>query len=216
MSSLSIHNHIPRVIALGIASLIANSAFAAQSNEVSLLPVGERNKIQFSSQPNLDKGEVSMPKQDAIIFVINQPVDEFIKQVSRLQNLKLTMTQSVSGQLQKISLPMKLEGMMKVLSSSYGLEWHLRGNHLFVSNSLENTNRLIDLGSMNLVTLKRAMEAAQIKAGANVITYKQEDNKILVIGSKEFISKVEGVVKTFRSQKQSSDTQLQNTESASN
>ena len=194
----------------------SSPAFSSQSNEVSLLPESERNRIQFINQPNLAKNEVVMPKQDAMIFVVKQPLQQFIKQLTKVNNLKLTMSESVTGELEKISLPMKLENLMRELTKTYGVEWHLQGSHLFVSNSLENTNRLIELGTLNFTKLKMALENAEIISGANTITFQQEKNQVLIVGSTKYISKVQGIIKAYQSKNQSENSQGSDVKSASN
>lgn len=203
-------------LAAALCISLSSHSLSSQSNEVSLLPENERNRIQFINQPNLAKNEVVMPKQDAMIFVVKQPLQQFIKQLTKVNNLKLTMSENVAGEMEKISLPMKLENLMSELSKTYGVEWHLQGSHLFVSNSLENTNRLIELGSLDFTKLKMALENADIISGANTITFQQEKNQVLVVGSTKYISKVQGIIKAYQSKNQSKNSQSSSVKSASN
>jgi len=108
------------------------------------------------------------------------------------------MSESVSGTLEKISLPLQTELVLEELSTSYGLEWHMQGRHLYVSNSLENTNRLINLGNLKLFQLKQMIAQAGLNPGANKMTYLAEKNAVTLIGSAKYIARVEQLISEYQ------------------
>ncbi len=180
----------------GVALAVANTnAYASKNLETSLLNTKQSHRSKFSSQPNLDKGEMNMPVEASIIYIIKQTLPDFLSQLASRNNLDLTMSESVTGTLNKISLPMQTELILEELSSSYGLEWHMQGKHLYVSNSLENTNRLINLGKLNLFQLKQLIANSGLNPGANKMTYLADKNTITLIGSSMYISRVEALIK---------------------
>ena len=93
-------------------------AFATKNLETSLLNTRDSYRSKFSSQPNLDKGEMSMPVQISIIYIIKQSLPDFLSQLASRNNLDLTMSESVSGTLKKISLPLQTELVLEELSLS--------------------------------------------------------------------------------------------------
>jgi len=173
-------------------------AFATKNLETSLLNTRDSYRSKFSSQPNLDKGEMSMPVQISIIYIIKQSLPDFLSQLASRNNLDLTMSESVSGTLKKISLPLQTELVLEELSRSFGLEWHMQGKHLYVSNSLENTNRLINLGNLNLFQLKQLIAKSGLNPGANKMTYLVDKNAITLIGSSMYISRVQLLIKNHQ------------------
>jgi len=173
-------------------------AFATKNLETSLLNTRDSYRSKFSSQPNLDKGEMSMPVQISIIYIIKQSLPDFLSQLASRNNLDLTMSESVSGTLKKISLPLQTELVLEELSRSFGLEWHMQGKHLYVSNSLENTNRLINLGNLNLFQLKQLIAKSGLNPGANKMTYLEDKNAITLIGSSMYISRVQLLIKNHQ------------------
>lgn len=174
------------------------NAFAAKNLETSLLNTKQSHRSKFSSQPNLDKGEMTMPMQVSIIYIIKQSLPDFLSQLTSRNKLKLTMSESVSGTLEKISLPLQTELVLEELSTSYGLEWHMQGRHLYVSNSLENTNRLINLGNLKLFQLKQMIAQAGLNPGANKMTYLAEKNAVTLIGSAKYIARVEQLISQYQ------------------
>ena len=180
----------------GIALAVANTnAYASKSLETSLLNTKQSHRTKFNSQPNLDKGEVTMPVQASIIYIIKQTLPDFLSQLASRNNLDLTMSEGVSGSLNKISLPMQTELILQELSNVFGLEWHMQGKHLYVSNSLENTNRLVNLGKLNLFQLKQLIAKSGLNPGANKMTYLEDKNAVTLIGSPMYISRVEALIK---------------------
>ncbi len=165
-------------------SISANTTpvFAANNFEVGLLKSNQSFRSNFSSQPNLDKGEVSMPVQVSIIYIVKQKLPDFLLQLASRNSVELTLSEKVTGDLAKISLPMQLELILPELSKSYGLEWHMQGKHLFVSNSLENANRIITLEDMNFLQLKTAIENADLNSGTNKMSFAEEKNSVTLIG----------------------------------
>ena len=184
----------------GLMSVLSISAHAnaAKNVETSLLKTNESFRSNFSSQPNLDKGEVVMPVQASIIYIIKQSLPDFLAQIASHNEMKLTLSDKVSGTLQKISLPMKIELILPELANTYGLEWHMQGKHLFVSNNLENTSRLIQLGNLDLKQLKQIIRRARLNPGANKMTYIEGKNSITLIGSAIYIKRVEDLIKSHR------------------
>lgn len=174
-------------------------ALAAKSLETSLLNTKQSHRSKFSSQPNLDKGEVTLPVQVSIIYVIKQSLPGFLSQLASRNDLELTMSKSVSGTLKKISLPLQTELVLEELSTSFGLEWHMQGKQLYVSNSLENTNRLINLGNLNLFQLKQLISKSGLNPGANKMTYLEDKNAITLIGSSMYISRIQALVNKHQS-----------------
>ncbi len=189
--------------ALALGSLLAVLAFgdaiAKPDYRVSLLKSEQTFRPNFSAQPNLDKGEVTMPVQVSIIYVIEQSLPDFLSQLASRNNMQLTLSEEVSGVLRKISLPMKLELIMPELSKSYGLEWHMQGEHLFVSSSLENINRRIELGDLDIQNLKSKLSALGLNPGANKMSFLKDKNAITLIGSRTYITKVEAIVRASQS-----------------
>lgn len=185
------------IAGLFLTSIYTHS-FAAKNLETSLLNTNNSHRSKFSSQPNLDKGEVSMPVQVSIIYIIKQSLPDFLSQLASRNNFDLTISGSVSGNLKKISLPLQAELVLEELSRSFGLEWHMQGKHLYVSNSLENTNRLINLGNLNLFQLKQLIAKSGLNPGANKMTYLEEKNAITLIGSSIYISRVEALIKNHQ------------------
>jgi hypothetical protein len=180
----------------GVALAAVNTnAYASKSLETSLLNTKQSHRSKFGSQPNLDKGEMNMPVEASIIYIIKQTLPDFLSQLASRNNLDLTLSESVTGTLNKISLPMQTELILEELSSSFGFEWHMQGNHLYVSNSLENTNRLINLGKLNLFQLKQLIANSGLNPGANKMTYLSDKNAITLIGSTMYISRVEALIK---------------------
>lgn len=173
-------------------------ALAAKSLETSLLNTNQSHRSKFSSQPDLDKGEVTMPVQVSIIYVIKQSLPDFLSQLASRNNLELTMSESVSGDLERISLPLQIELVLQELSASFGLEWHMQGKQLYVSNSLENINRLIDLGELNLFQLKQLIAKSDLNPGANKMTFIEDRNAITLMGSSMYISRIEALIKNYQ------------------
>lgn len=183
------------VLSAMVLSVAGTNAYASKNLETSLLNTKQSHRSKFSSQPNLDKGEVNMPVQVSIIYIIKQTLPDFLSQLASRNNLVLTVSENVSGSLSKISLPMQTELILEELSRSFGLEWHMQGNHLYVSNSLENTNRLINLGKLDLFQLKQLISNSGLNPGANKMTYLKDKNAITLIGSSMYISRVEALIK---------------------
>lgn len=183
------------VLSAMVLSVAGTNAYASKNLETSLLNTKQSHRSKFSSQPNLDKGEVNMPVQVSIIYIIKQTLPDFLSQLAARNNLELTVSENVSGSLSKISLPMQTELILEELSRSFGLEWHMQGNHLYVSNSLENTNRLINLGKLDLFQLKQLISNSGLNPGANKMTYLEDKNAITLIGSSIYISRVEALIK---------------------
>lgn len=183
------------VLSAMVLSVAGTNAYASKNLETSLLNTKQSHRSKFSSQPNLDKGEVNMPVQVSIIYIIKQTLPDFLSQLASRNNLELTVSENVSGSLSKISLPMQTELILEELSRSFGLEWHMQGNHLYVSNSLENTNRLINLGKLDLFQLKQLISNSGLNPGANKMTYLKDKNAITLIGSSMYISRVEALIK---------------------
>ena len=175
--------------------LMAMNAHSAMNVETSLLKTNQSYRSNLSSQPNIDKGEVSMPVQVSIIYIIEQPLPDFISQLAARNNFQLSLSDKVSGTLKKISLPMEPELILPELSKTFGLQWHMKNKHLFVSTSLENENRLVELKDMSLATLKKAMHKAGLNPGANKMKYLEEKNAITLIGSRSYIVQIEAIVK---------------------
>ena len=119
----------------------------------------------------------------------------FLSQLASRNNMQLTLSEEVSGVLKKISLPMQLELIMPELSKSYGLEWHMQGEHLFVSSSLENINRKIELGNLDIQSLKSKLSALGLNPGANKMSFLKDKNAITLIGSRAYITKVEAIIR---------------------
>lgn len=183
------------VLSAMVLSVAGTNAYASKNLETSLLNTKQSHRSKFSSQPNLDKGEVNMPVQVSIIYIIKQTLPDFLSQLASRNNLELTVSENVSGSLSKISLPMQTELILEELSRSFGLEWHMQGNHLYVSNSLENTNRLLKLGKLDLFQLKQLISNSGLNPGANKMTYLEDKNAITLIGSSMYISRVEALIK---------------------
>lgn len=183
------------VLSAMVLSVAGTNAYASKNLETSLLNTKQSHRSKFSSQPNLDKGEVNMPVQVSIIYIIKQTLPDFLSQLASRNNLELTVSENVSGSLSKISLPMQTELILEELSRSFGLEWHMQGNHLYVSNSLENTNRLINLGKLDLFKLKQLITKSGLNPGANKMMYLEDKNAITLIGSSMYISRVEALIK---------------------
>ncbi len=187
------------VIGSLVLTNFSTHALAAKSLETSLLNTKQSHRSKFSSQPNLDKGEMTLPVQVSIIYVIKQSLPDFLAQLASRNNLELTMSESVSGTLKKISLPLQTELVLEELSNSYGLEWHMQGKHLYVSNSLENTNRLISLGNLNLFQLKQLISKSGLNPGANKMTYLEDKNAITLMGSSMYISRIQALITKHQS-----------------
>lgn len=183
------------VLSAMVLSVAGTNAYASKNLETSLLNTKQSHRSKFSSQPNLDKSEFNMPVQVSIIYIIKQTLPDFLSQLASRNNLELTVSENVSGSLSKISLPMQTELILEELSRSFGLEWHMQGNHLYVSNSLENTNRLINLGKLNLFQLKQLIAKSGLNPGANKMMYLEDKNAITLIGSSMYISRVEALIK---------------------
>ena len=179
--------------------LVSTQALANKNTETSSLQNNPLYRPNLNAQPNLSKGEVALPVQASIIYVIKQSVSDFLLQVATENNVKLTLSGQVTGVLQKISFPMELEQILPELSKSHGIEWHIQGKHLFVSNSLENTNRLIKLGNMSFVELKEAIDKAELNPGANKMSLVEDKNAVAIIGSVKYIAKVETIFKNYQS-----------------
>ncbi len=186
--------HIASIISFAFAGTTPQ-ALASNNIETSLLKSNQSFRSNLSSQPNLDKGEVTMPVQVSLIYIIKQPLPDFITQLASRNKLKLTLSDQVKGQLEKISLPMKLELILPELAKSHGVEWHIQGKHLYVSNMLENTNRMINLNQVQFEQLKRAINNAGLNPGTNKISFVKDKNAVTLIGSSLFISKVESIVR---------------------
>ncbi len=180
-------------------AVITTNAFAAKEEKISLLKSNQSFRPNFSSQPNLDNGEVTMPVQVSIIYIVEQSLPDFLTQLASRNSIQLSLSDKVSGVLKKISLPMQLELLLPEISRSYGLEWHMQGKHLFVSSSLENTNRLITLGDMSMLQLQEALKKAGLNPGANRMSFAEEKNAVTLIGSSKYILKVEAIVREHQS-----------------
>jgi len=191
---------ISTISMFGLLSAVSfvSHVHATKNVETSLLKTNESFRSNFNSQPNLDKGEVVMPVQASIIYIIKQSLPDFLAQIASHNKLELTLSDKVSGTLQKISLPMKIELILPELANTYGLEWHMQGRHLYVSNNLENINRLIQLGNLDLKKLKQIIARARLNPGANKMTYIEKKNSITLTGSAMYIKRVEDLIKLHR------------------
>ncbi len=192
-----IRSSYSRLALLGFvaSTLMPLDAFAAKNVQSSMLKSNQSYRSNFSSQPNLDKGEVVLPVQASIIYIIEQSLPDFLSQFASRNKLQLTISEQVQGKLKKLSLPMQMELTLSQLAKSYGIEWHMQDKNLYVSNSLENVNRLIELGNMNLSTLKQAIKKAGLNPGANKMSYLKGKNAITLIGSASYIAHVEALIK---------------------
>lgn len=191
---------ITKPIGLCAVVLMANISqpFASKDLTTSLLKSNQSFRSNLSSQPNLDKGEVALPVQASIIYIIKQSLPDFLLQLASRNNFELTLSKQVSGELEKISLPMDVELILPELSKTYGLEWHMQEKHLFVSNSLENTNRRFSLKDMDVTEFKSAIRKAGLNPGSNKMSYEEDKNAVTLIGSRQYLSKVEAVIKKHK------------------
>lgn len=191
---------ITKHIGLCAVVLMANISqpFASKDLTTSLLKSNQSFRSNLSSQPNLDKGEVALPVQASIIYIIKQSLPDFLLQLASRNNFELTLSKQVSGELEKISLPMDVELILPELSKTYGLEWHMQEKHLFVSNSLENTNRRFSLKDMDVTEFKSAIRKAGLNPGSNKMSYEEDKNAVTLIGSRQYLSKVEAVIKKHK------------------
>lgn len=200
---MRIHKVLKATLACGLVMApITVQTHAKKNLETSLLNTNQSSKSNLSSQPNLDKGEVTLPVQVSIIYIIKQPLPDFFSQLASRNGLKLTLSDEVDGNLEKISLPMQLELIMPELSKSYGLEWHIQGKHLFVSSTLENTNRLIQLERLTVTELKKAIAQSGLNPGSNKMSFTENDNAMTLIGSAHYIAKIEALVKDHKAKAQ--------------
>jgi hypothetical protein len=181
------------VLASTSITVIAN---AAQEVEVGSIKAKQSFRLNLNSQQNLEKEQVALPVQAALIYVLEQPLPRFLSQLAKRNNLEISISDEVKGRLKKLSLPMQLELALPQLAKAYGLQWHIHENHLFVSNSLENTNRIINLGQLDFAQLKQAINTAGLNPGANKIQYNQDQNAVTLIGSKTFIMRVQELVES--------------------
>lgn len=186
-------------IAVLLFTSTSSFALASEAKQLSLLEENTSFRTKFTSQPNIEKGEFTVQAQASMIYIIEQSLPDFISQVASHNKIKLTMSDQVSGILQKISFPTKPELILSELQKSHGVQWHLENDHLFVSNSLENTNRLVKLGSINFIKLKTLLKDAGLKSGANKLSFREDENAVLMIGSEKYIVMVENIIKTHQS-----------------
>lgn len=184
--------------ALSLAVIVSTSmtaiSNAAQEIEVGSLKSKQSLRLNLNAQPNLPKEQAALPVQSALVYVLEQPLPRFLSLLAQRNNLEVTISSQVTGNLKKLSLPLKLELALPQLAKAYGLEWHIHDKHLFVSNNLENTNRIINLGQMDIVELKQAMNIAGLNPGANKMNYDKDQNAVTLIGSKAFIMRVQKLV----------------------
>ncbi len=184
-------------VSVGLFLAISSSqAHASQSKELSLLKENNSFRSKFATQPNINKGEFTVQAQVPMIYILEQSLPAFLSQVAVKNKLKLTLSNQVSGVLKKISYPMKPELILADLEKSHGIQWHFESDHLFVSNGLENTNRLISLGDVNFIKLKKVIKNSGFKPGANKMSFKEDENAVLMIGSKQYIAIVEKIIKS--------------------
>lgn len=174
---------------------ISNGALSANAKELSLLKSEQSMRSKFTEQPNIEKGEFALPMQASIIYVMKQPLTEFLYQVTSRNGVTLNLTESVSGDLKKISLPMELDLILPELSKSHGLQWHFQNRDLYVSSNLEDQSRIIKMSGMDLDGFHAELKRAGIKPGSNRVQYNKQEDTLLVIGSKQFILTAEKIIK---------------------
>jgi len=184
-------------IAAGLSVIATNKPIlGAQSGQLSLLETNQSFRSKYVEQPNLEKGEVAFPVQASIIYVLKQELADFLRQVAGRNDINVVVTERVTGNLEKISLPMELDLILPELAKTHGLQWHFHNRNLYVSSNLENSNRLIRLGSLDMAGFHAALKKAGIRIGSNRIKHHQDQNSVLIIGSRQFISTVEKIVKS--------------------
>jgi len=185
------------VFVAGICIIAANKQIlGAEYGKLSLLETNRSSSQRFIEQPNLEKGEITFPVQASIIYVLKQDLEGFLRQVAGRNNINLIVTERVTGQLEKISLPMELDLILPELARTHGLQWHFENRDLYVSSNLENANRLIKLGSLNIAGFHAALKKAGIRTGSNRVKHNKDQNSVLIIGSLQFISAVEQIVRS--------------------
>lgn len=200
---MHIHKALKATLVCGfVMASTSVQTYAKKNLETSLLKTNQSFRSNLSSQPNLDKGEVTMPVQVSIIYIIKQSLPDFFSQLASRNGLKLTLSDEVNGTLEKISLPMQLELILRELAKSHGLEWHMQGKHLFVSNTLENTNRLIKLEGLTVTELKKAIAQSGLNPGSNKMSFTENDNAMTLIGSAQYIAKIKALVKEHKAKAQ--------------
>lgn len=196
----SIFENLPKALlaSVMVIGVSTQSSTASKSLETSLLKPSPSYRSNFNAQPNLDKGEVTLPVQASIIYIIKQSMPDFLNQIASHNDLQLILSDKVSGMLEKVSLPMEIQLIMPELSRSYGLQWHMHGNRLFVSNTLENSNRILQLGNMSFSSLKKKIGEAKLNPGANRMDYLEQKNAITLIGSAEYIKQVDAIIRAHQ------------------
>ena len=180
-----------------LGALICVQTASATDLDVALLKTNESHKSSFSAQPGIKRGEFTLPAQEPVVHVIRQSLPDFLRQAALRNGLRITLSDRVQGELERVSLPMDIRQIMTRISGQYGLKWHLERNQLFVSAGKANTTRLIFLGGTQLSDLRAALRQQGIETRLVSLSYSRETNSLMIDGPEETINGFEQVAKTL-------------------
>lgn len=168
-------------IALTCAIFSGGLVFPTQATEYqqfALLKESETTFREFRVEP---------PKNKAIVIIIEQELDQFLKLAARRNGFDLRFSGEVDGILRNTSLPMDLLQLLPRLSARFDLSWRMEGHQLFVSRASERRTKTLILDGIATETFRAAMQTIDAKGEKLEYTLLQDGKAAKLIGTPSYV-----------------------------
>ena len=157
-------------------------------------------RIGVESEPTarvVKKAKVESTGAEDGIVVVDQPLRDFLIMAGRRFDIRITVSPKVKGDIQNLSLPGDIDGILDTLAAQFQFDWYRENDSIRVTSSKESVSRVIYLGRMSYEEVVQAIKDAGIKTDSFELTHIESSNSISLNGPAELIAKIELITDAY-------------------
>ncbi len=179
------------------ATLAFQAATAAGANlpkgtfDIALLKESESTYREFKAEPPVEADQ-------AVVIVLEQKLEDFLKLAARHNGYSLRFSSPLSGTLKNASLPINLGKLMPRLANRFDLDWYMNGKELYVSRASNRETRELLLKDIELQSLRDSLRKSGIDAGKYTLTIDEEKAIARLVGSPSHLDAITVIADELR------------------
>lgn len=110
-------------------SLLAAATFANASQDVAAVDL--QNGLGIDTNPR--NTSPAYPAPGPKVYVVEQGLPEFLRQVARQNGYEITLSNRVRGTLRRVEMPLDIKEILRRLAGEFDLRWRFHDKRIFVS-----------------------------------------------------------------------------------
>ena len=127
-------------------------------------------------------------------MIVNRRIDDFLEDLSRENNIRITRSDSVRGRIVNTVLTGTTYEVLDTISKRYSLDWFEYNNVFYLSHKSEAVTRMIRLGDLSFKDTLVALKDSALPVERYPFAATSEDAVLSVTGPPYMIAIVESII----------------------